>query len=221
MKDKWYGDNRDLVKWGILLELVKQYRASRIVQIAYYRPEGVQQEIEIEIDGRRCTMDDAVIRHFPRSLLDIARLESTSVQIEVFNSPLLNSGAYTKGVVDALAAVPASPGSTCIVFLDPDTGLEPKKSKPGLQHVCKSDLGQIWNAMRGNDLLVFYQHKTDIFQHKDDREWIEPKQRLFESALNLPRGAAKMARSQAATDVVFFFVQKTALTEPSRRELAT
>jgi hypothetical protein len=42
VKDKWYGDNRDLVKWGVLLLLAKRYAAGRIVQVAYYRPEAIE-----------------------------------------------------------------------------------------------------------------------------------------------------------------------------------
>jgi len=39
VKDKWYGDKRDLVKWGILLTLAKMFSARRILQVAYYRPD--------------------------------------------------------------------------------------------------------------------------------------------------------------------------------------
>ncbi|WP_157844579.1 hypothetical protein [Dehalococcoides mccartyi] len=34
MKDKWYGDKRDLVKWGVLLTLAKMFSARRILQVA-------------------------------------------------------------------------------------------------------------------------------------------------------------------------------------------
>jgi hypothetical protein len=68
VKDKWYGDNRDLVKWGVLLKLASLYGASRIVQVAYYRPET------IEIDGVSYPMSDAVMVHFSRSVMDIVRL---------------------------------------------------------------------------------------------------------------------------------------------------
>jgi hypothetical protein len=205
VKDKWYGDNRDLVKWGVLLKLASLYGASRIVQVAYYRPET------IEIDGVRYPMPDAVMTHFSRSVMDIDRLNvggSSSVQIEVVKSTLSSRDAYMQEIQTALAKL-VSPGPPCIFFLDPDTGLEPK-NKPELEHVLESELAQIWDAMRGNDVLVFYQHKTD---RKKGTSWIEPKQRQFEAALALPNGAAKMALGEAANDVVFFFVQKTVLAE--------
>jgi hypothetical protein len=37
MRDKWYVDNRDLVKWGILLRLAERYAAKHILQVLYYR----------------------------------------------------------------------------------------------------------------------------------------------------------------------------------------
>ena len=197
MKDRWYGDNRDSVKWGVLLQLASLYDANRIMQVAYYRPEPKPEMIEI--DGRKFSVPNAVIKHFPRDVKDIIRLNSPSVQIEVFDYPLLNRGEFMRELQTALARLTCV-DSPCIIFLDPDTGLEPRN--PGLKHVLKSELAEIWKAMRGNDVLVFYQHKSH------ERTWIEPKRKQFEDALGLPNGAAKMARGEAATAVVFFFVQK-------------
>jgi hypothetical protein len=106
---------------------------------------------------------------------------------------------YMRGVKTVLGEL-ASLDSPCIIFLDPDTGLEPKN--PGLAHTLKPELRQIWEAMRGNDLLVFYQHKTH------ETKWIEPRREQFAKALDLPIEAAKIAQSKAATDVVFFFARK-------------
>ena len=38
MKDIWYADNRDIIKWSVLLRLAEQYKAAQILQVAYYRP---------------------------------------------------------------------------------------------------------------------------------------------------------------------------------------
>jgi len=38
MRDKWYADNRDLVKWGVLLTLAERHAAKHILQVLYYRP---------------------------------------------------------------------------------------------------------------------------------------------------------------------------------------
>jgi hypothetical protein len=206
MKDKCYGDGRDLVKWGTLLHLSSLNGATRIVQVAYYRPEAIERQGTIEIDNNQYQMPEAVNRHFSRSIMDVTRLNSSSIRIEVFDSPLLSRDTYMRGVQAALANLMTS-DSCCIIFLDPDTGLQPK-NKHGLEHVLESELAQIWDAMRGGDVLVFYQHKTN---RKTGTSWIEPKRRQFASALKLSDGVAKMARGEVATDVVFFFAQKTGL----------
>jgi len=204
MKDKWYGDNRDLVKWGVLLQLAKMCGARRIVQVAYYRPET------IEIDGKFYPMPSAVTGHFRKDLTDINRLMIEGVQIEVLDEPTKSFDAYTKIVLDRLEKLSACQEPPCILFLDPDNGLEPEKGTKRLEHVRSGDLKRIWEAIRGNDVLAFYQHKTDIFQHTDDNDWIEPKRKQFADALSLSRRTVKTARGSAANDVVFFYVQKSA-----------
>lgn len=200
MRDRWYGDNHDLVKWGILLKLADLYHASRIVQVAYYRPETIKIDSIAEEEarepgadpGRSCIypMPDAVIKHFSRNVMDVTGLSSSRVQIQVVKSVWSTegraSGAYMQEVEAELAQLPID--SPCIIFLDPDTGLEPPKGKPKLEHVFESELEQIWEkAARVNDVLVFYQHKAG---RKKGKSWIKPKREQFESALHLCSGAA-------------------------------
>jgi hypothetical protein len=189
------------VKWGVLLKLANLRGASGIVQVAYYRPET------INIDRDMYPMPDAVIEHFSRNVMDITRLSSSSVQIQVLNSMWSAEGRASGEYMHNLEAELAQIAKPSIIFLDPDTGLEPPKSKRKLEHVLESELKQIWTDMvRKNDLLVFYQHKTD---RKKGESWIKPKKEQFERALGLSPGAAKMARGAATSDVVFFFAQKS------------
>jgi hypothetical protein len=222
VKDRWYGDKRDLVKWGVLLRLAIRYGAGRIIQVAYYRPESTPPE-PIEIEGRKFPMPKAVCKHF-RNVMDITRLSSPKLRIDVVKSEWTAggraSGAYMKEVAAALAQLPAD--SPCIVFLDPDTGLEPPTNKhkppnsnPKLEYVLESELAQIWKALRPKDLLVFYQHKPLLAPAKG--AWWELKQRQFERALGLSQKEAKMARGEAATDVVFFLAPKAPTTDQTKK----
>ncbi|MBI2187347.1 MAG: hypothetical protein HYU37_09565 [Acidobacteria bacterium] len=116
--------------------------------------------------------------------------------------------AYLEIVQQRIRARTESPG---IVFLDPDTGLEP--GTPGLEHVLGSELAAIWDVMPEGDLLVFYQHQTN----RNNNPWVEPKKAQFERALNLPVGTARLARAQRiASDVAFFFAQKRGQRVPRR-----
>jgi len=48
VRDLYYADNRDLVKWGVLVELGARHGARHILQVLYYRP---TEWPNLEIDG--------------------------------------------------------------------------------------------------------------------------------------------------------------------------
>ena len=80
MRDKWYGDKRDLVKWSVLLLLSEKFKAERILQIAYLRPSEFP---KIEIDGKEEDIPPEVIAHF-RNIHNIESL-NTIIKITVFH----------------------------------------------------------------------------------------------------------------------------------------
>ncbi len=61
MRNKWYSDNRDLVKWSVLLLLAEGCGADRIIQIAYYKESPFQ---ELEIDGHQHEIPSRCFRIF-------------------------------------------------------------------------------------------------------------------------------------------------------------
>lgn len=91
MKDQWYGDKRDLVKWGVLLRLAHLYGASRILQVAYY---GESAWGWLEIDGQPKPMDEVVIDHF-RNIRNIRKL-TAQLRIDVITSPFSDRQRYTR-----------------------------------------------------------------------------------------------------------------------------
>lgn len=60
--------------------------------------------------------------------------------------------AYIAGIVGRLRKLK----NEKIVFLDPDTGIEPGDAGP--EHVTKADAAEVWSALGPGDLLVIYQH---------------------------------------------------------------
>jgi hypothetical protein len=60
VQDRWYADNRDLVKWGVLLRLAETLDARRVLQLAFYRPRDFGQVV---IDGQRQDLPAEVISH--------------------------------------------------------------------------------------------------------------------------------------------------------------
>jgi len=195
MRDKWYADNRDLVKWGVLLTLAERLRAKQILQILYYRPTDWA---NLEVDGEQVALPLAVVRHL-RDATGVSAI-GASTPIQVLIETFTNRAEYHRVVVDTIRTRSVTPG---IVFLDPDTGLESRD--PTLDHVLDRELKALWAALKPGDVLVFYQHQTN----RNGQPWIETKKEQFEQAIGLPKGAGKLARSEPiARDVVFFYSQK-------------
>jgi hypothetical protein len=196
MRCKYYGDRRDLVKWGVLLHIARDHCVGRILQVAYFRPSEWGQ---LEIDRQQRPIPKEVLSHF-RNLRNIEGL-TNSPRIELLASPFEDRQCYIEKIVQALNIRRCK--ETCVVFLDPDTGLEPRK--PNLNHVLESELAEIWCHLIPGDILVFYQHQTN----KKGEPWIEQKREQFENALGLARGVAKVAvGSTIASDVAFFYCRK-------------
>jgi hypothetical protein len=121
--------------------------------------------------------------------------------VNVFYDLFEHRGIYLKAVKDFILKFNEE---RCVVFLDPDTGLEPQN--PSLDHVFESEAKTIWDVTKSGDVYVFYQHQTN----RAGRPWIEPKQRQLENALELGNNSIKVAFGlEIARDVVFFYAQKS------------
>lgn len=195
MRDEWYADKKDLVKWGVILALAERFGVKHILQILYYRE---TEWPSIEVDGEVVNIHPAVVRHF-RDVTGIQSLQA-GVPISVFAEPFGDRSEYHRKAVRAIADRAPGPG---IVFLDPDTGLEP--NRPSLAHVLNQELFDIWSELSAGDVIVFYQHQTN----RSNQPWVEAKRAQFANALKIPVEDAKLARAEAiARDVAFFFAQK-------------
>jgi hypothetical protein len=195
MRDQWYADNRDLVKWGVLLTLAERYAAKHILHVLYYRPSNWA---HLELDGEQVPLPESVVRHF-RQATAVSTIDAPA-PVEVLADAFMDREAYHRIVIERIRTRTESPG---IVFLDPDTGLEARV--PTLEHVLNNELAALWKELKTGDLLVFYQHQTN----RKGQPWIGPKKEQFERAIGIPAGAAKLAQAEKiARDVVFFYAQK-------------
>lgn len=195
MQDRWYADNRDLVKWGVLLRLAEIFKAQRILQLAFYRPSTFGR---IVIDGRARDLPPEVIRHF-RDLRTIGSM-GPRPGVTVFDSVFEDRATYLQSV---LAFLKSFAREQCIVFLDPDTGLEPRN--PGLEHVLNAEAKAIWDEMKKGDVFVFYQHQTN----RAGQPWVEPKRNQLAVAIDVEQDTLRVANApEIADDVALFYAQK-------------
>ena len=197
MRDQWHGDNRDLVKWGVIFELARRYDVSFILQVLYYQPSSWP---SLDVDGESVELSAAVVKHF-RNALSIRSIDSP-VPIDIVDMQFDKRDTYLSHVVRRIEARTGRG----VVFLDPDTGLESRT--PGPEHVLSSEATTIWRAMRGGDVLVLYQHQTN----RRGQPWIEPKRTQLETCLGVQTGAVRVAQGpELARDVALLFAQKTAI----------
>lgn len=195
MKDIWYGDNRDIVKWGGIVHLCSKTGIKFVLQIAYYRS---QQWLEMSFDNDHVNIPREVFRHF-RSLEDIKRLGlDIGINIQVINKEFSHSRreSYHNEILNCLNNLKERK----IVFLDPDTGLAPNKA--GTEHVKPNEVLLIWESLKEGDFLVLYQHS---FRSKN---WVNIRKKQLAEACHVEENKVGEWSSDLAKDVIIFFVTR-------------
>ena len=198
MRDQWYGDDRDLVKWSALVHLARREEVSRILQVAMLRP-GAAPAPLVTAHGKVDPPAD-VFRHF-RDLDDIQRLGvATGLAIEVLKEPFTDRHAYFGRVC---ARIREPRGGALLVLLDPDVGLAGETHGPG--HVTSTEVAAVFEVLRSGDVLVCYQHA------RKQKDWRGRARRAFANAPGLPSFEVEVLQSEVARDVLLLAAKKPAL----------
>jgi len=197
MRDQWYADHRDLVKWATLLHVAQTHGIGTIVQVACYRPDAFAQH-KLSVDGMEVDIPGAVWEHF-RNVHAIQRLtERTGIAIQVLDDLYCQPrNAYYTRIARRIAEPREHPW---VVFLDPDTGIEPGNAS--LNHVLEAEVDQVFEAMLLGDMLVFYQHARHTSTWQDDTK------AQFARAIKRADGIQVYTGPSLAGDVAFFTVMK-------------
>jgi len=196
MKDNYYADDRDLLKWGVLLKLAESYKRDLIIQIAFYRKSYFP---KVHLDGKKYDIPEEVIDHF-RSITNIKKLKS-QVNIEIFGQEFTDRDTYINEVCSFIGKFK---DKQYIILIDPDTGLEPA-GKTNHTHVLKSEIRRIWGKISNGSVLVFYQHQTN----RRGEPWIDKKRKELAEAINVKVDRIKIAAGKKlASDVVLYYIHK-------------
>jgi hypothetical protein len=196
MRERWFADNRDLVKWATLLHIARENGLAAILQVPYLRSETKLPSVRI--DDRDVVIDAKVWRFFR----DLARIEelgvTAGISIRVVTTPFV-AGArevYLQSVRSEIAAA----RHPLLLFLDPDTGLQPAQVGPA--HTTTCEIQECWDALTGGDWLVLYQHA------RRTTTWIEDVRKQFAAACGeAPVMIAKSA--EIGTDVAFLAARRS------------
>ena len=76
-------------------------------------------------------------------------------RISVFDCFFSDRSSYVRTALDFVASFSQE---RCVLFLDPDTGLEPNGGGD-TKHVLNTEAREFWDALPKGWLYVFYQHK--------------------------------------------------------------
>ena len=198
MKDEYFGDNRDLMKWSVLIQLARYKGIRKIYQIAYF---GKTEWPIIRIGGCDPKMPREVTAFF-RNINNIRSISVAGIEIEVFGDDFNddNREPYHDKVIELIK----KEQSPAIIFLDPDTGLEPPSKRFNATHVKEKEVERIWNTpLPAGSHLVLYQHKIR------KTEWIQLKRSQLAECIKIDPANIKIGRcKELAMDVVLFIVQK-------------
>ncbi len=161
MRDKWYSDDRDLVKWATLAHIASERGLQTILQVPYWRPEKVHPHFNFI--GKRGAVSEKVWEFF-RNIHSITRLgPKMGVSITVVDTEFKpdDRGAYVSEVKTKIqhARRPLA------LFLDPDTGLQPKKCRP--EHTAISEIQALWPVLKPHEWLILYQHARHTSNWKE------------------------------------------------------
>jgi hypothetical protein len=195
VKGMWYGDRRDLVKWGTLVHLARSEQIRTVIQVAFLRTERPplqtgQDEVEIAQEVWQHLRDVNLIRGLG---------EKTGLDIVVFDREFDPKGRreYIREVADLLK----SRSEKKVVLLDPDTGIEPKKAGP--THVKVVEIQELWEVLSQGDWLVLYQHASR------KANWCECMRAKFAKACGVKEEEVKTFEArEIAWDVAFFAANK-------------
>ena len=201
MQDTWYGDHRDVVKWGTLVHLARSEGIRKIIQVGFLRS---AERPPLETDQGKVEILQEVWEHF-RDVDRIHGLEGPlGLEIVVVDHVDQINGQnlfpqrrkqYIQHIADSLR----NHADGKVVLLDPDTGIEPKQASP--EHVKITEIQEIWEALSPGDWLVIYQH---AFR---DKKWREKSRIKFAQACET-QDIKTFQAPKIAADVAFFAAKK-------------
>jgi hypothetical protein len=146
MRKQWFGDSRDYVKWSVI------YRESepdlQVLYVAMARPDELKGDVHPFVQAFFDIQKDFCL------VKGLFKERITVISDEYSNR---KHSTYFQIVIESLTELQKS-GPT-VVFLDPDTGIEPK-SGPKDQHVRLDDIEMVAQRLHPRSRVIVYQHAT-------------------------------------------------------------
>jgi hypothetical protein len=170
MRDVWYSDRRDLVKWASVAATARSARIKEVIWVALLPQNREASGQQVALKRRFGVRGEVVWRYF-RDMHDIVSLgHELGIKITLADDDLasLTRDKYVLALADQLKRR----RTRCVVFVDPDTGIAPDK-RASLAHISTKHLAQVWDALKPEDWIVVYQHGDRT------KDWLTRRMALF------------------------------------------
>lgn len=195
MRNQWYGDNRDLVKWAEVFRLAQDGQR-QVVYVPMPNPDDPPFDTLRLSSG--AGLPQQVVQHF-RDMGKVDQIPWPCGFVSV-QGAMTDRAAYFRAV---RTKVMERLGHPLVVVFDPDTGIEPK-SGAGPTHVARDELREVFDLLRPKDVLVLYQHA------RRTNGWLAEISDDVAAALGVPLGLVRAVRCvELAWDVALLTVEKT------------
>jgi hypothetical protein len=208
MRDEFYGDCKDVLKWTVALRAAEGDKD--ILYVTMRRPNKNRHGLDFRDVS---DADPMVVKFFSQeraefqscpSSRSILRLSKLSPRIALFDDPYEHGQRrrYFDRVCAQLMARPSH--RPYVILVDPDNGIAGKCPKS--EHVCDIELLRIWSAMIQGDVLIVYQHQFR------DREWSTKRRSALANAIGSDRIRCRL--HDDIRSVCFLEVTKSRIREP-------
>ena len=152
MREKYYSDDRDLIKWAALTHIASEYGLRSILQVPYWRPEKAHPHFNFL--GKRVAVSDKVWTFF-RNIHSITRL-GTEIGISIIVVGTEFKPDERDAYISEIKTKIRYAKRPLILFLDPDTGLQPTTCRP--EHTAITEIQALWPVLMPREWLILYQH---------------------------------------------------------------
>lgn len=195
MQAIWYGDRRDRVKWGALVHWAKKSKLCSIVQVAFFRETLTAR---LQLQGGEEDIHPVVWDHFSDLQRATSMAPEIGIAISVLDRPF-NPGQRSDYINEIIADIAAIKVKPRLIFLDPDTGIEPLRLQT--EHVAIADIEQIWGSLDPGEWLAVYQ------QFDRRPKWLDRKGAQLRAACR-PGRLEVITGTRIAADVAMFGIGK-------------
>ena len=202
MKDQYFGDNRDLFKYDLILQIMQAGLVDRFTFIPMLTENDDSKHGSV-VDRTRATVGtenkelvsflDECVREGKR---DIKQLESffqkKAIPITIYGKGFSHAGRreYFKEIGDELL-------SKSLILVGPDIGLEVNRS--GKEHLLFREVDDLFRRMDKGSILMLYQH----FPREDHHEYLHRRSEEIEEKV---LGEPPLCIDN--NEIIFFFLTK-------------